>query len=173
VNSIFRKEVNGGVDPRKVIFTSIHLDALFDGKLRGTMVYIPGAANRRDSERGGSMATYGQYKEVQEAPEAKSTATERRRDEALSRNFASTLLDELGKARIKRHSVGDPIRNVIRQSGGKQYVPSVLRNTLVPTKVLVECANLTNETDSKWITQPWWRQRFAEAYVAALKAYYR
>lgn len=171
-NSIYRKEVNGGADPRKVIFTSIHLDALFNGKLRGTMVYIPGAAHRRDSERGGSMAVYGQYKEVQESPEAKSTAEERRRDEALSRNFAVTLLDELGKQRIKRHSVGDPIRNVIRQSGGKEYVPSVLRNTIVPTKVLVECANLTNETDSKWITQPWWRQRFAEAYVNALKAYY-
>lgn len=172
-NSIYRKEVNGGADPRKVIFTSIHMDALFNGKLRGTMVYIPGAAHRRESERGGSMATYGQYAEVQEAPEAKSTASERRRDEALSRNFAATLLDELGKQRIKRHSVGDPIRNVIRQSGGKQYVPSVLRNTMVPTKVLVECANLTNETDSKWITQPWWRQRFAEAYVNALKAYYK
>ncbi len=101
-NSIFGKEVKGGADPRKVIFTSIHLDSLFDGKLRGTMVYIPGAANRRDSERGGPMATYGQYKEVQEAPEAKSTAADRRRDEALSRNFASTLLDELGKTRIKR-----------------------------------------------------------------------
>ena len=172
-NSIYRAETNGGVDPRKIIFTSIHFDALFDGKLRGTMVYIPGAAHRRDSERGGPMATYGIYKEVQEAPEAKSTAAERRRDEALSRNFAATLLDELGKQRIKRHSVGDPIRAVIRQSGGKQYVPSVLRNTIVPTKVLVECANLTNDTDSKWITQPWWRQRVAEAYVNALKAYYR
>lgn len=172
-NSIYRQQVNGGVDPRKIIFTSIHFDALFDGRLRGTMVYIPGAAHRRDSERGGSMAVYGQYKEVQETPEAKSTASERKRDEALSRNFAVTLLDELGKARIKRHSVGDPIRNVIRQSGGKEYVPSVLRNTLIPTKVLVECANVTNPTDSKWITQPWWRQRFAEAYVTALKAYYR
>ena len=172
-NSIYRKEINGGADPRKVIFTSVHLDAQFNGKLRGTMVYIPGAAQRRDSERGGPMTTYGIYAEVQEAPEAKSTAAERRRDEALSRNFAATLLDELGKQKIKRHSVGDPIRSVIRQSGGRQYVPSVLRNTIVPTKVLVECANLTNATDSKWITQPWWRQRFAEAYVNALKAYYR
>ncbi|MDZ4858586.1 MAG: N-acetylmuramoyl-L-alanine amidase [Candidatus Hydrogenedentes bacterium] len=172
-NSIYRREVNGGADPRKIIFTSIHFDALFDGRLRGTMVYIPGAAHRRENERGGSMAVYGRYVEVQESPEVKSTSVEHRRDEALSRNFAATLLDELGKARIKRHSVGDPIRNVIRQSGGKQYVPAVLRNTLVPTKVLVECANLTNPIDCKWASQPWWRERYAEAYVAALKAHYR
>ncbi|HRK33833.1 MAG TPA: N-acetylmuramoyl-L-alanine amidase [Candidatus Hydrogenedentes bacterium] len=172
-NSIYRKEVNGGTDPRKVIFASIHFDALFNGKLRGTMVYIPGAMHRRDSERGGSMATYGRYVEVQESPEAKSTAAERRRDEALSRNFAVTLLNELGKANIKRHSVGDPIRNVIRQSGGKEYVPAVLRNNIVPTKVLVECANLTNPVDCKWASQPWWREKYAEAFVAALKAHYR
>jgi N-acetylmuramoyl-L-alanine amidase len=171
-NSWYRYEVNSGVDPRKVVFTSVHCDALFNGKLRGAMVYIPGAAHRRDSERGGTMAVYGKYKEVQEAPESRSTAAERRRDEALSRNFAETLLEELGKARIKRHNVGDPIRNVIRQSGGKEYVPAVLRNTLVPTKVLVECANLTNETDCQWVSQPWWRQRFAEAYVAALRAHF-
>ncbi|GMU92350.1 MAG: hypothetical protein AMXMBFR4_14080 [Candidatus Hydrogenedentota bacterium] len=171
-NSLYRYEVNRGIDPRKVVFTSVHCDALFNGKLRGAMVYIPGAAHRRDSERGGTMAVYGKYKEVQEAPESRSTAAERRRDEALSRNFAETLLEELGKARIKRHSVGDPVRNVIRQSGGKEYVPAVLRNTLVPTKVLVECANLTNETDCQWVSQPWWRQRFAEAYVAALRAHF-
>lgn len=171
-NSIFRREVKNNVDPRKIIFTSIHFDSLFNGKLRGTMVYIPGAAHRRDSERGGSMAVYGKYSEVQEEPVALASAADRRRDEALSRNFAATLLEELGRARIKRHSIGDPIRNVIRQSGGKQYVPAVLRNTLVPTKVLVECANLTNPTDCKWASQPWWRQRFAEAYVAALKAHF-
>jgi N-acetylmuramoyl-L-alanine amidase len=49
----------------------------------------------------------------------------------------------------------------------------VLRNTLVPTKVLIECANLTNPTDCKWASQPWWRQRFAEACVQALKDYYK
>lgn len=171
-NSIYRKETKAGVDPRKVIFTSFHCDALFNEKLRGAMVYLPGAAWRRDRESF-SPATYGKYAEYKEQPEARSTAEERRRDEALSRNFAVTLLDELGKAQIKRHSVGDPIRRVIRQDGGKEYVVAVLRNTMVPTKVLIECANLTNPTDCKWVSQPWWRQRFAEAYVEALKAHYR
>jgi len=172
-NSIYRRELKAGVDQRKIVFTSIHCDALFNDKLRGSMVYIPGRARRRESERGWPPKTYQKYKEYQEQPESKSTAAERRRDEALSRNFASTLLDELGKAQIKRHSVGDPIRSVIRQAGGKEYVPAVLRNTQVPTKVLIECANLTNEMDCKWVSQPWWREKFAEAYVEALKAFYR
>jgi N-acetylmuramoyl-L-alanine amidase len=172
-NSIYRRETKAGVDPRKVVFASIHCDSLYDERLRGAMVYIPGAAHRRDREGTSSGRLYAKYREVREQPEARSTPAERRRDEALSRNFAATLLDDLGKAQIKRHSVGDPIRSVIRQSGGRQYVPSVLRNTLVPTKVLVECANLTNPTDCNWASRPWWRQRFAEAYVQALKDYYR
>ena len=118
-NSIFGKEVKGGADPRKVIFTSIHLDSLFDGKLRGTMVYIPGAANRRDSERGGPMATYGQYKEVQEAPEAKSTAADRRRDEALSAtshrhystNLARPASNDTASAIRSATSSGNPAAN--------------------------------------------------------------
>lgn len=171
-NSIYRKEVKAGVDPRKVIFTSFHCDALFNDKLRGAMVYLPGAAYRKDRETGWPPGAYDNYAEYKEQPEARSTAEERKRDEALSRNFAVTLLDELGKAEIKRHSVGDPIRRVIRQDGGKEYVVAVLRNTMVPTKVLVECANLTNPTDCQWVSQPWWRQRFAEAYVEALKAHY-
>lgn len=172
-NSIYNKEIKAGVDPRKVIFTSFHCDALFNDKLRGAMVYLPGAAYRKDRETGWPPGAYDNYAEYKEQPEARSTAEERRRDEALSRNFAVTLLDELGKAQIKRHNVGDPIRRVIRQDGGKEYVVAVLRNTMVPTKVLIECANLTNPTDCKWVSQPWWRERFAEAYVEALKAYYR
>lgn len=171
-NHIFKEEVAAGADPRKIIFTSIHCDALYNGKLRGAMVYLPGAEHRRDQERPEPAALYANYTEARAQPVARSTAAERRRDEALSRNFAETLLACLGEARIKRHSVGDPIRSSIRQSGGREYVPAVLRNTLVPTKVLVECANLTNEIDYKWLAQPWWRQRFAEAYVEALKRYY-
>jgi N-acetylmuramoyl-L-alanine amidase len=172
-NSIYRQEVAAGTDPRKIIFTSIHCDALFNKRLRGAMVYIPGAARRRDREGGYSNQAYQRYAEVREQPYATSTASERRRDEALSRNFAETLLEELGKKRIQRHKEGDPIRNQIRQSGGVVYVPAVLRNTMVPTKVLVECANLTNETDCQRLREPWWRAWFAEAYVNALKAFYQ
>ena len=170
-NSIYRQEVANGVDPRKIIFTSIHVEAFFNEQLRGAMVYIPGAHLRRDREELTSDF-YHQFEEVQEQPYATSTEAERQRDEALSRNFAVTLLEALGEKRIKRHDAGDPIRTQIRQDGGRTYVPGVLRNTMIPTKVLVEAANLTNPTDCERLANPQWRQWFAEAYVNALKTFY-
>jgi N-acetylmuramoyl-L-alanine amidase len=70
---------------------------------------------------------------------------------------------------LKVHDAGDPIRNVIRQSGGRAYVPAVLRNAQVPTKVLIEVANMTNPADQKHLANPEWRQWFAEAFVNALR----
>ncbi len=171
-NSIYRKELKAGTDPNKVIFTSIHCDALFNGELRGTMVYVPGAQYRHDTSSGWPPAAYAKYSEVNEQRGFSSTTTERKRDEALSRNFAQTVLNTLPKHRIKRHEPGDPIRNVIWRNGGKAIIPAVLRNNEIPTKVLIETANLTNDTDCKWVSQPWWRDQFADAYVAALKDYF-
>lgn len=171
-NSIYRKELKAGTDPNKVIFTSIHCDALFNGELRGTMVYVPGAQYRHDTSSGWPPAVYAKYSEVNEKRGFSSTTTERKRDEALSRNFAQSVLNALPKHRIKRHEPGDPIRNVIWRNGGKAIIPAVLRNNEIPTKVLIETANLTNDTDCKWVSQPWWRDQFADAYVAGLKDYF-
>jgi N-acetylmuramoyl-L-alanine amidase len=52
------------------------------------------------------------------------------------------------------------------------YVPAVLRNTAVPTKILIEMANMNNPTDCSRLADPEWRETFAEAYVDALKAYF-
>ena len=90
----------------------------------------------------------------------------------MSRNFAMTLLDEFGRKRVKRHDKTDPIRTRIRRSRTSIFVPAVLRNTKVPTKVLLETANLKNATDRKRLADPWWRQQVAIAYVDALKRYY-
>lgn len=169
-NAVYKKETKAGVDPRKIVFTSFHCDALFNGKLRGTMVYIPGANFRNDYTCSGP--TYNRYREVKDGGRYSGTGSERRRDEALSRNFASVVLDELGKKQIKRHLESDPIRSQIRQSSGSVYVPAVLRNNLVPTKVLIEAANLTNATDCSRLADPDWRQAFAEAYVNALLRFY-
>ncbi|HEO71155.1 MAG TPA: N-acetylmuramoyl-L-alanine amidase, partial [Candidatus Hydrogenedentes bacterium] len=89
-NSIYRREVQNGTDPRKMIFTSIHADALFNEKLRGAMIYIPGAQYRRDSEEPKGYE-YDRYKEAREQRCVTTTARERMRDEALSRNFAGML----------------------------------------------------------------------------------
>ncbi|MGI6459979.1 MAG: N-acetylmuramoyl-L-alanine amidase family protein [Candidatus Hydrogenedentales bacterium] len=170
-NSIYRSEVARGIDPKKVVFSSIHCDKLHPS-LRGAMIYVPGASGRRDKEAPAlTLASYEKYKEVGEQNYASSTVAERRRDEALSRNFATVLLDELGKKRIKRHDRSAPIRAQIRRDG-TSFVPAVLRNTMVPTKVLIETANLANDVDCARLEDPQWRQWFAEAYVNALKVYF-
>ncbi|MCH7909800.1 MAG: N-acetylmuramoyl-L-alanine amidase [Candidatus Hydrogenedentes bacterium] len=171
VNAIYDKELKRGVDPEKVVFTSIHTDSLYNANLRGAMIYTPGARYRR-SEEIRTDKIYAVYSEGRHYNSFSSTSKERRRDEALSRNFAEILLENLGRKRIKRHDQGAPIRSQIRQGRNRVYVPAVLRNTKVPTKILVETANLKNRTDRKRLADPWWRQQFAIAYVDALKEYY-
>ncbi|HOS01739.1 MAG TPA: N-acetylmuramoyl-L-alanine amidase [Candidatus Hydrogenedentes bacterium] len=171
-NDIYRKELKKGTDPRKIVFTSFHCDALFNEKLRGAMIYIPGAKQAKNDGKDYSSGLYRDFAEVRERPSVVFTQSERRRDEALSRNFAETVLGALARERIKRHDVGDPIRTTIRQNGGVQYVPAVLRNNAIPTKVLIEAANLTNPTDRERLADPAWRQRFARAYVNALRAHF-
>ena len=171
-NDIFRKEVKSGVDERKVIFTSVHCDALFNEELRGAMIYIPGAQYRKDQETPASSAFYEKFAEANGHITFSSTKAERQRDEALSRNFAEILLEELGRKRVRRHKESDPIRNVIRRSRTVSFVPAVIRNGAIPTKVLLEVANMTNTTDCDRMADPEWRQLVAEAYVNALKRYY-
>ncbi len=170
-NAIYDKEIKRGVDSEKIIFTSIHTDSLYNKSLRGTMIYIPGAQWRR-AEEVRRNTVYKRYEEGRTQARFSSNSTERRRDEALSRNLAETVLEHLGAMRIKRHDQGDPIRSVIRRSRTVAYVPAVLRNNRIPTKILVETANLENATDRKWLADPWWRQQFAEGYVNALKSYF-
>ena len=170
MNDIFRKERARGTDARKILFISVHCDAIFNGRMRGAMAYVPGAKYRRTKEKPNGSA-YGRFAETKGKRTFTSKASVWKRDEALSRNFAVTLLDSLAnnKPPIKVHSMGDPIRNVIRQRGGRAYVPAVIRNSLVPTKVLLEVANMTNSTDQKRLADPKWRQWISEGFVHALK----
>lgn len=172
-NSLFRQAQAAGVDERKVVFLSIHCDMLFNERVRGAMVYIPGAAYRRESEKP-EGAVYNRYQESRDHREATTTAEIRRRDEAISLNLSKLIIGSLRghNPPIKVHSASEPIRNVIRQSGGRAYVPAVLRNTLIPTKVLVEVANMNNATDRERLADPEWRQWFAEALYDALKKHF-
>jgi hypothetical protein len=141
--------------------------------MQGTMVYVPGAAHRRESETPNGH-DYSQYAEARGARAASCTDAQALRDEAMSRVFAQTLVNALGehKPAVRVHDSGDPIRNVIRQKGGKAYLPCVLRNTCVPTKVLIETANMNNAEDRANLADPKWRQAFAEAFVDALRRHY-
>jgi N-acetylmuramoyl-L-alanine amidase len=164
--------VHNGTHPDNVIFTSIHTDSLYNENMRGAMIYIPGARLRRDQEvRTDSI--YKQYEEGRSYNVFNSVPAELRRDEAMSRNFANILLHELGERRIKRHDMGEPIRSQIRRSRSQTYVPAVLRNNKIPTKVLIETANLNNATDRTRLADPWWREQLAKAYVESLKIYYK
>ncbi len=169
-NSIYKAETAKGVDPRKVVFTSFHTDYLMSS-LRGTMIYIPGADHRREKESH-TGAPYTAYRECRENGHARSTLAERRRDEAMSRNLADEVMRCLGEKRVRRHLEGPWIRSKIKQDNGDVYVPAVLRNSAVPTKILIEMANMNNATDCSRLADPEWRETFAEAYVDALKAYY-
>jgi N-acetylmuramoyl-L-alanine amidase len=169
-NQYMRAEQAKKVDPMKMIFISIHTDSLYNSKLRGAMVYIPGARGVKERENAYPPDLCGKYVKSTSELRVSFTAAERRRNEALSRNFAENLLRALERKRIKCHSQSDPIRTQILQDGGKVYVPGVLRGTLIPTKVLLETANLRNEADCKNLRDPKWRQRLAEAVVSALRA---
>jgi N-acetylmuramoyl-L-alanine amidase len=170
-NSIYRRENKKGIDARKMVFTSFHTDALYNSSMRGAMIYIPGANYRRASEQPEGVV-YARYEEVRERRTSASSDSERRRDEAMSRNLAEDVMETFGKMHVRRHMEGDWIRNKIRQDGGRTYLPAVLRNTLIPTKILIESANMTNETDCQRLADPQWRQSVAEAYVQALKKYF-
>ncbi len=171
-NDIYRRERAAGAGEKNVLFTSIHCDALHR-EMEGTMIYVPGAAHRRESETPNGH-DYSQYAEARGARAATCTDAQARRDEAMSQVFAQTLVDALGahKPAVKVSDSGDPIRNVIRQKGGKAYVPCVLRNTCVPTKVLIETANMNNAGDRGHLADPKWRQAFAEAYIDALRRHF-
>lgn len=169
-NNFYREALKRGADENKMLFTSIHCDALHQS-LSGAMVYIPGAAYRSDRE-GPNNPIFAQFKEYREQPVITTTAAMRRRDEAISRNFAETFIRTLRQQQIPVHTNSDPIRNVIRQSRNVAYVPAVLRGTMVPTKVLIETANIMNPDDRARLADPAWRQKFAEAYVLAVKAHF-
>lgn len=172
-NDIYYRERDRGVDDRKILFASIHCDSLFNETLRGAMVYVPGTKYRNDPSAATS-AKYARYAEVKRNPAPKTTLEQRRRDEALSRVFASTVLNAMrtNNPPLKVHDAGDPIRHVIRQSKNKAYLPAVLRYNVTPTKVLIEVANMTNPQDQQRLADPQWRQWFAEAFVAALRTHY-
>lgn len=170
-NDIYRKELARGVKPENMLFMSIHCDALYE-KLRGTMAYIPGAAYR-DGDRSLNSGVYARYTTAGHTT-ATSTMAERRRDEALSRNFAETLMHALrtNNPPIAVHRDSDPIRNVIQRSRNERWIPAVLKHNQIPTKVLVEVANLKNPTDQQRITDPQWRDWYADAVVRAIRAHF-
>jgi N-acetylmuramoyl-L-alanine amidase len=154
-------------DAQKTLFISFHADSLHPSA-RGTMVYVPGAASVPAAF---SLGREVAVKEMKAGGRVRFTPREKLQGEARSRLFAESLLKALNAADIPVHG-NRPIRNII-QRGGKSFVPAVIRYNEAATKVLVEVANLTNGDDVENLTDPTFRERYAEAVVQAVKDYYR
>ena len=168
VNSIFRKVTAEGADPDKVVFVSLHADSLYH-EARGTMVYIPGTYYCKGNG-GKSGYVYTSRSEVREKQYVRLSYKDRVRSEGLSSQFAKHLIGSLSRHGIMVHSE-KPIRNhVVRRRHA--WVPAVIRYNIVPTKVLIEVANLNNSKDSSLVGESAFREKYARAFVEALKEYY-
>jgi len=167
-NSYFLRLQKEGVDPARVVFTSVHADSLHPS-LRGAMFYIPGKPYRSGewSVRG---TYYGQFEEYRAHPSFSLSQRELTRSEGLSRQFAESLEGSFRRGGLAMHPYSPTRNHVIR--GRRQWVPAVLRNSLVPCSVLIEVCNINNVEDAKLLRDPEFRQRIADAYIRALIAYY-
>lgn len=169
VNSLYRRAVDRGGDPNKVVFISIHADSLHPS-LRGAMAYIPGARYRTGSY-GKTGAVYASRREVREKPRVSFSRQALERSEGLSRQLAQDVIDAFTAADLEVHP-DKPVRNRIVRSRRQAWVPAVLRYSEVPAQFLLEVCNLNNAEDRALIQQSRFRQRVAEATVQGILDYY-
>ena len=167
-NHIMRKELKAGTPEEKMVFISIHVDSIENPRVRGTTVYVPAARLM-----GEIRTSKGSFKELQQVPPAHLSRKKAQIHEALSRNLAEQIVTSLRRSTppIATLSHGDPVRNTIRK-GRSNYVPAVLKHNLIPTRVLVETANIQSPRDRGLLCDPSWRQRYAEALYTALCRYF-
>jgi N-acetylmuramoyl-L-alanine amidase len=172
-NDIFRRLTGKqGVDPRRIVFLSLHADSLHRS-LRGGMVYVPGERfrRRRYGVHGGS---YRRFAEVRSAKPVSVARDDRLRDEKISTRLAEKILEAYEAEKLPVHDK-EPVRNhIVRSLRGRtrRYVPAVLGGNLIPTKVLVETLNLNNDQDAKLMSDPDGRERVAAAIVSGLESFF-
>lgn len=168
-NSIYRELRQKGVDAERVVFITLHADSLHPS-LRGAMIYVPGERYRRGTY-GSTSKTYQRYREVREKPRVSISRSDRVRDEGLSRQFAEVVLEAFRDEKLPVHDYRPVRDHVVRR--GRAWAPAVLRGNQVPTKILLELANLQNHQDAKMLKDPAYREKLAGAVVEALKEHYR
>jgi N-acetylmuramoyl-L-alanine amidase len=167
-NSIFRHAMKGGVPREKVVFLSIHADSLHPS-LRGAMAYIPGASFATGSYRK-QGEIYLAREEVREQPQVTHSREDALRAEGLSRELAESVIDSFREKSLAVHPF-EPVRdNVIRQR--KEWVPAVIRNNQVPTRMLLEVCNLGNQKDRELLKTKKYRQQLAQAIYEGIVDFY-
>lgn len=145
-NRIYTNLINKGIDKSKILFISIHSDALHPS-IRGATFYIPGAS-------------YIKALSYSEAIEG----------EGQSRKLALEISKIFKKYEINLHPY-DPVREkIIRYK--KYWLPAVLKMNLVPTKLLIETVNLNNEEDRKLILSYEFRKKISEAIIEGIISFF-
>ena len=164
-NAHVRTAIGQGKDLDKIVFASIHADALHTS-VRGATIYIPSA--RYSAGRYNARSAYRRYREVAARPTVSLSNNERSRSQALSQRFAEKFIAELRSDRIAVHG-SRPVRSyIVRSRGRRPFVPAVIRYNKAPTKVLIEIGNIKNTHDAANMRSASWRQRFATSFVDAL-----
>jgi len=167
-NYHYRELVKNGADEHSVVFASLHADALHPA-LSGTMIYI-GGARYCASRISLSGSLYRKRNEVRSYPRLDNYKSARSKSEGLSRGLAEEVLASFREHDLPVHGY-KPVRNhLVRRR--RNFAPAVLRNNVIPLKMLIEVCNLRNMDDSKRMADPAWRQSVAEAYVEALSDYF-
>ncbi|TDI13293.1 MAG: hypothetical protein E2P04_03590 [Acidobacteria bacterium] len=167
-NSFYRRLVERGVDPDKIVFVSLHADSLHPS-LRGAMVYIPGG-KYRTRRYGNGNSLYRRFEEVRDQTYISFDAKTRARSEGVARQFAEQLMRSFRNANLPVHRY-EPVRDhVVRR--GRSWVPAVIRCSEVPLSLLLELVNLSNTQDRAQLRDPDFRERLAHGFVDALLAYY-
>ncbi len=167
-NDLFAAFLKKG-DAQKTLFISFHADSLHPSA-RGTMVYVPGAGFVPSRFSLGASRGAG-VREMKKGSHAVFSYREKLQGEARSRLFGEALVKALRHARIPVHP-NRAIRNVIHREG-RNFIPAVIRYSEARTKVLIEVANLTNEDDAANLQDADFRQRYAEAVVKGIRAYFK
>lgn len=168
-NCHFNTLKKAGVDPQRIVFTSIHADSLHPS-LRGTMIYIPGS-RYRSNEWGYNGSLTGKIQECRKAQKFSMTDKELERAEGLSKQFAKRMEESFKKNELRMHPYS-PTRDHVVRSKKRAWVPAVLKYNIVPCSTLVEVCNLNNLEDARLLMDPLFRQKIANAYIEALILYY-
>ncbi len=167
-NSVWGQVGKNGGQPDRTVFLSLHADSLHPA-VRGTMVYVPG-----EKYLGGSYGKAGEpydsRREVRENPRVSFSRAEKIEAEGISRDLAEHIVAAFRAADLPLHAFEPIRRNVIR--GGREWVPAILRYNRIPARALVEICNLNNPDDRRLLRTVAYRERVADALVAALVGFY-
>jgi N-acetylmuramoyl-L-alanine amidase len=156
------------IPPDRTVFVSIHADSLHPS-LRGAMVYVPGERFLREryGKRGDPFPT---FREWREQPVVSFSRRDRVASEGASTALAGKILASMRRSGLPVHPFSPVRTHVIR--AGREWVPAILRYNQIPSRVLLEIANLGNDEDRALVLTRRFRQQVAEAAAGGLMEYF-